>query len=92
MTFREAMRAMKFRVPVKLCGPTAVMYGALEFQRIAEVSYWFDDYGRLHRSVDCIEERNGRQISRGTHDMKDVEVSDTAPEILRRQVYEEEAK
>lgn len=90
MTREEADRAATLRVPVKVCGATArTLYGEAEFTRIRGTSRKVDRWGQVYYTAELIKEISGRADSMLECDIKDVVLTDDAPETLRRLVYED---
>lgn len=90
MTREEADRAATLRVPVKICGATArTLYGEIRYSRIQGTSRKVDRWGQVYYTADLIKETSGRADSILVCDLKDVVLTDDAPESLRRLVYED---
>lgn len=91
MTFKATLKAMYADVPVKLCGATAkqLYYQGHEYTRISSVAKGRDIKGNNYDACTVVKEINGRCNTCIHVDVKDVEVADSVPEEIRREIYSE---
>lgn len=91
MTFKAALKAMYADVPVKLCGATAVKLcdKGHEYTRISSVAKCRDIKHNNSDGADIVEEVDGRCISLVHVFVRDIEVADSVPEEIRREIYRE---
>lgn len=86
MTFDEAKRAGKVRVPIIVTGATAFKIGTIKFRRIRSVRRDFDPYGRSEDLVELVDMKAGNSVL--ICPLSDIDFAPDCPEFLKKRVLE----
>ncbi len=86
MTFDQAKRAGKARVPIVVIGATAAKIGAITFKRIRSVRIEFDAYGRDEDFVELVDKKAGNSTL--VCPLADIDFAPDCPDTLKKLVLE----
>lgn len=87
MTVNEAIRIMKARAPVEVCGNLVWKVGSLRFTRIESITHKVNDKGKLSITAFCVNSGQPGGVHMG---LDDIQLAPDCPEILRKMIYKDE--
>lgn len=89
MKVNEAIRIMKARAPVEVCGNLVWKVGSLRFTRIESVTHTVNDKGKLSITAFCVNSGQPGGVHMG---LDDIQLAPDCPEILRKTIYKDDTK
>lgn len=89
MTVNEAIRIMKARAPVEVCGNLVWKVGSLRFTRIESITHKVNDKGKLSITAFCVNSGQPGGVHMG---LDDIQLAPDCPEILRKTIYKDDTK
>lgn len=90
MTVNEAIRIMKARAPVEVCGNLVWKVGSLRFTRIESITHKVTDKGKMYIYASCVDGNAPNCLV--AVGLGDIQLAPDCPEILRKTIYKDDTK